>query len=344
MKNAYDVVIIGAGPAGCSVATHVSQDLKVLMLDWSKFPRDKPCGGLLVDESQEVLRDIHIPGTVFSYPKSLGLKYVDWENSLEVAEKRGILNVSRRSFDYWLLELAKKRAEFSSETKLLEVEEKRGSPELAIERDGRKKTVKSKYVVDASGAFSIMGKKIRGRHVRHYTATQYWMESKRDVWSHIHFIYDNEITDFYSWVIPKGNHVMVGSAMQGRDITERLSLFMKKLDENMGVRGRVFRKESAMISRPTSTSDIVLGRGNVLLVGESAGLISPSTGEGISFALRSGHNCAQALNRKFGGDVFGEYAKLCKPLVEEVGSKVAKSDALSNPVKRIELLKGVEKK
>jgi flavin-dependent dehydrogenase len=74
------------------------------------------------------------------------------------------------------------------------------------------------------------------------------------------------------------------------------------------------------------------------LVGEAAGLISPSTGEGISFALRSGEECARALNTNI-TDALQEYIRLCKPLVSEIVSKMGKAEGLSNQKTRANMLR-----
>ena len=51
----YDLVIIGAGPAGCILCKELEQKKKILLIDGVKFPRNKPCGGILVKESQNLL-------------------------------------------------------------------------------------------------------------------------------------------------------------------------------------------------------------------------------------------------------------------------------------------------
>jgi len=65
-KNSYDVVIIGAGPAGSTAAYILAANgFKVLIVDKSAFPRDKLCGGLLTFKSIQLLEDI------FSMPLDL---------------------------------------------------------------------------------------------------------------------------------------------------------------------------------------------------------------------------------------------------------------------------------
>lgn len=93
-------------------------------------------------------------------------------------------------------------------------------------------------------------------------------------------------------MIPKNGHLVIGSALQSETTKMKYDLFKAKLAEKFGVNGEVLRKEAHLIFRPSSINDIFLGTGNLMLFGEAAGLVSPSTGEGISFALRSGHYCA----------------------------------------------------
>ena len=46
--NEYDVIVCGGGPSGATTAFYAAKaGMKVLVIDKSKFPRDKACGGLL---------------------------------------------------------------------------------------------------------------------------------------------------------------------------------------------------------------------------------------------------------------------------------------------------------
>ena len=55
-NHSYDVVIIGAGPAGCSAGIMLAKKgMKILLLEKSEFPREKPCGGLLTDKTYSII-------------------------------------------------------------------------------------------------------------------------------------------------------------------------------------------------------------------------------------------------------------------------------------------------
>lgn len=332
----YDVVIVGSGPAGCTAARYLSDRFKVLMIDRSVIPRSKPCGGLLVEESQQFIKLLEPLEFIFSKPKKVKLKLVDWDNDIEIDVEREYTNVIRNKFDYWLLQLINERVDVHAKTDLLDFFERKDGLNLVISRDNQTKIVKTTYLIGADGPGSIVRKHMSNKPIRTYVAIQESIKS--DLNSHAYFVYDQEITDFYSWVIPKGDKLVVGSAlaMNNGSIRDKWDLLKKKLEKKYGLKGDYRDRESCLLVRPSSVEDIILGRDNVLLAGEAAGLISPSTSEGISFALRSGRFCAHAINNA--KDVGEYYKSLCKPLVDEIADKVLKSNALSDVKRRKKVL------
>jgi geranylgeranyl diphosphate/geranylgeranyl-bacteriochlorophyllide a reductase len=323
----YDIVIVGAGPAGCTAARYLSDKFSVLMIDKASFPRNKPCGGLLVEESQTFIKPLEPLDFIFPKPKKLKLELVDWGNGLKVEIDRDYVNVIRHKFDYWLMQLVGDKVAFMDKTELSDFILRDGGMNLVLNRDNKTHIVKARYLIGADGAGSTVRKKISPKPIRTYVAIQETVDFELN--SHAYFIYDDEITDFYSWAIPKNGKLVIGSAlrMNNGSIREKFDLLKAKLARNMGIEGQYDNKESCLLVRPETVEDIILGKGNILLAGEAAGLISPSTSEGISFALRSGKLAAHALNGM--KDVLAEYTGLCSPLVEEISDRLLKSSALS---------------
>ena len=108
----------------------------------------------------------------------------------------------------------------------------------------------------------------------------------------------------------------------------RLERLTQRLAAHYGVRlskGHGFH--SALVLRPRSLDDVQLGRGRVLLCGEAAALISPSSAEGISYALWSGSACARAI-RVAPDDALPSYQLLCVELLERLEQKIRKAGAL----------------
>jgi len=335
IQSEYDIVIVGAGPAGCIAAKYLSDNFSVLLLDKNKMPRDKTCGGVLVEEAQDFIKKNLpvIPKSVFSSPEKLDMRNIDWNNNAGKDIKRGFYNINRINFDYWLFKLCEKSVSFSSQIKFFKFEKRKESINIIIEKDNKEINIKSKYLIGADGALSTTKKSLDNKQIRQYIAIQEFIKPKDKSTDKFLFIYDNDITDFYSWVIPKNDNLVIGSALLKENPNKKFQLFKNKLKEKLGISGLISKKEGAVINRPKNREDIYLGNENIFLIGEAAGLISSSTAEGISFALRSGFNCAKAIidNSK---NPLRTYQDLSSPLVDEISSKLKKSEMLSNPVKR----------
>ncbi len=335
--NEFDVVVVGAGPAGCAVVNSLV-GYKILLVDRAKLPRDKPCGGILIEKSAEIIKRYDIKSQIVRYPKITRIEYVDWDNNLIVEQKKNWWNIERKSLDSFLFSLCKDKVVLFQETKFLDFKEKKNRIEVLVERGSKRYIIKTKYLVSAEGALSRVRRRFSSKVIPYYYAVQEKLKTKITP-NKTYFIYDNDITDYYSWVIPKGQFTVVGSAIKrGDDVEEKIELMKTKTRINLGISGKVAQREGAVGLKPGRLDDITLGRGNILLVGEAAGLISPSSGEGISYALRSGELCGKAISDS-PENVLEEYKKLCKPIISEMSKKIEKSTLLADPKKRIELFK-----
>lgn len=333
LSPGFDAVVVGAGPAGIFAAKSLPASFHTLLIDSSPVPRDKPCAGLLVSASKQVVTQLNPPEDIFEHPQYLDLNYVDWNTGRERKAKKQLWNVSRKKFDYWLAILLPDRVSVCERTRLADFYPSRDRrfSILTLDCGGFKKIITTRYLIGCDGALSLVREKLQGK-APYYLAYQERLPKSRLVKPS--FIFDDEITDFYSWIIPKSNRLLIGSALRGFEAKEKFALFKKKLAEKYGVTGEG-EKSVALISRPASPKDICLGKGNVFLAGEAAGLISPSSGEGISFAIRSGQFVGRALAKK--AAPLAQYKRLCQPLITQVERKAEKAKFLANSRKRLAL-------
>jgi len=147
-------------------------------------------------------------------------------------------------------------------------------------------------------------------------------------------IFDSTLTDFYGWTIPKGDRLLLGAAfVAGGGANERFDRFVDRVRASgFGFGGEVARS-SAMVARPTNPLHLCPGADGVLLAGEAAGFISPSSAEGISYALRSAATLAGALESGLAG-AEARYRAAVWPLALKVGAKAGKACAIYGPATR----------
>ena len=69
MKRDYDIIVVGAGPAGSTTALYASRaGMRVLLIDKRRFPRDKICGDAVARKGLEHLRDLGLLDRVLAQP------------------------------------------------------------------------------------------------------------------------------------------------------------------------------------------------------------------------------------------------------------------------------------
>lgn len=335
----YDIAIIGAGPAGATLAQRLGSEYRVLLvdrrrldLDPTESPMPKLCGGLLAPSAQRELarQGLGIPASVVGGPQLFAVRTLDLSADLERLYQRFYVNTDREAFDRWLVSLVPDRVERCWGWSLSAVEVDDDAPTLTFRTaEGGRACVRARVVVGADGAGSTVRRLAYGQEPapERYSAIQAIYDSGASD-PFFGAIFDESLTDFYGWTIPKGNTIVVGAAFPtGTGVPERFDALVAKLRASGFRFGRELSRGAAPISRPTRPGHLFVGRGRVLLTGEAAGFISPSSAEGISYALRSGADLAHALESGLEG-AGSRYVSAAWPLALKVGAKAAKGSAI----------------
>ena len=194
---------------------------------------------------------------------------------------------------------------------------------------------KARILVTAGGgtsfsqnaAFSKTGKDSR------YIAIQEWVESRHQP-PHFTSVFDTDITDFYCWTIPEGQHLIIGAALRSdRKAKEKFSLLKAKL-RNCGFEfGETLRREGAIIIRPSDSRRLLAAEMGTAFIGEAGGWISPSSAEGLSYAFQSAYYLAEALTSGLSG-FEQRYSTSMKKLHRNIFLKNFKSRVIFNPTLR----------
>jgi geranylgeranyl reductase family protein len=291
----YDVIIVGAGPAGSSAACLLAeQGVRVALLERTKMPRYKACGAGIVGRAMRILPP-DVKEAVERECYTAELNVLDAGLHFAITREEPILFMSMRDKLDRLLALnaQKAGADLWEECNVLDVAAGPGS--VAVETS--RASLSASFVIAADGSTSPIAKKAGWRETRRLTPAIEWeVPVDKEIFEKFarsaRFDF-GPVPSGYAWVFPKGSHLSAGAASMNRGSVNLNGLLEKHLlSLGIPLNNGVVR-HGALVSSGPRSDDLIKGR--ILLVGDAAGLTDPVTGEGISFAVGSGQAAASAL-------------------------------------------------
>jgi len=297
-QKQYDIAVVGAGPAGATFARLVGRDRRILLLDGAAG--GKPCGGLLSPDAQRALArfDLTLPKEILVDPQIFAVRTVDLKTGAERYYQRLYINLNREKFDRWLLSLLPDNVELVK-GRCVGIEKTADGFEIAyVDENGVRRLASAQTLVGADGASSIVRRRFFGdRKVRTYTAIQQWFPSEEGN-PFYSCIFDPETSNCCSWSIHKDNYLIFGGAFALQDSRACFERQKAKLAA-FGFRlGEPVKTEACLVYRPNRFRSLCCGSDGVYLIGEAAGFISPSSLEGISYAINSAVSLADSFSAK----------------------------------------------
>ena len=331
----YDVLIVGAGAAGCAAAMNLPDGTNALLIDRGQPSDGRCCGGLLAPDAQRAIArlGLALPQEVRVRPEPQAVHVFDLDCGREQVYRRDYVNLDRARFDAWLLDLAAARAEFRPHTRLVGLEVRDDGVAARIASCGNEEEVRARLLICAGGAGSAVRRAAFPNVPLPKTMLAIQVRLAADEPPPVHeVLFASRLTDFYAWAIPKPGSVLVGSAFgQPRGAREQFEGILAWYRETFGLDGEVLEKSARRLTRPRAKGDLFGGSGRVLLAGEAAGLVSPSSGEGLSFAIASGAAAGRAVGETSPGAAYG---KTFRRLAGCVAKKFIKARVVFSPAWR----------
>ncbi len=300
MQTDYDVLIIGGGPAGSTLAHSLTDSgLKIAILDKQTFPRQKICAGWVTPEVMRMLDidlDDYATGRVLQKINGfkisqLGQKQVESHYPGEPVS----YGIRRIEFDDYLLQRC------GAELILGEAFTKMDKTSEGWQLNDK---YNAKLVVGAGGHFCPVARAIGSKGVSELAVAAQEIEFEMTPQQKQNCTIKKEVPELfftpdlagYGWVFRKGDYLNIGL---GREDKSKLSSHVKSFCEHLISEGKIPADISdkfnghAYLLYPHAIRKMIAD--NVLLIGDSAGLAYPQSGEGIRPAIESAILASQVI-------------------------------------------------
>ncbi len=297
----YDVIVIGAGPAGSTAAKALAEKgFCVLLVERHKLPRYKSCSGVLIQKTLDLVRlcfGKDVPLSAACTPvENKGMIFTD-DKGREFHFEQGGLNVWRSSFDNWLTEqAAASGAQVQDSTSAISCKEQ--SDSIAVTLHGeRTYTEQARYVIDCEGVTGLLKRRLLGINQEFITTFQTFNQGKIQLDPHYFYAYlQPELSEYDAWFNVKDEMLVLGVSVKDTSrIRHFYGQFVSYMETHHGLHlQQQLKAEKWLMPHIRPGCPISYGQGRVLFAGEAAGFLNPM-GEGISAGIESGYYAAQAI-------------------------------------------------
>lgn len=329
-----DVIVIGAGPAGCAAAKRCAEnDLNTLLLEKAELPRDKVCSGMIMGPvAQTLLKQEYgeIPKRVLAHPAGFkGYQFhVPGSGSARLDNDTPL--TWRRDLDHWLCRQTEQAGvKLWSEARAMAVRpDGWGYMVLVGQKGDQRLPVTTRYLIAADGGNSMVRKFLYPNlDVKFASVFQECLRLELDLEpEYNHWFYPPELFPGIFTTHYKDGTTVIDYAAGIEQVKTVRQWGRDYLAAHHGLDPDAASVWEGACMEPLLLGELFSGafipaNGNALLTGDAAGLLLPVSGEGIGTALQSGLAAADAViaAAKSGEEAYRGYLERIEGMVEAFG-------------------------
>ena len=318
INDKYDVIIIGSGPSGASCAYWSAKaGLRVLLIDKNEFPRSKTCGDGLTWESIRELQKMQLWDII--EPISQIYRHVDifdqrngeivtsWSDS---SNNRWGAVIERIQLDYQIvLHSVRIGCDFIDNIQINSVQVDESGYIYFCTKNSINYKFSAKYTIIATGANRTIFQLFNLPYKRQFDslAVRSYIKLPQNYEYDRLRIYIEKSMTGYSWMFPmrsQTGNLGIGLTIKDNTTTKIIRQQLRYNLRELMQTYELFDENNLNIHGYPILSDYpgsMLASGNILVIGEAAGLVDPLTGEGIGPSLVSARYAAQAIIDEISG-------------------------------------------
>ncbi len=315
----YDVLVIGGGIAGSIAAkTTAEGGLSTLLLEKEKTPRNKVCSGVQLKYLEKIIGS-SIPREKLC-KNQLDKVVITTPNNRRLSGRLSLLNFWRSVFDHWLNSVAiGKGVEFLDDHSVTDIKESDGGYVIKSNRQ----EFFANYVIGADGlspnsisrrtiSSEAFSDKITGSAMNYYFQGDSGIE-RNSLYVFYRKIFSNLM---FSWVYYKDETLVVGTSSK-ENLVGYAESFYDYIKNEFELEGSIIRKEGYVTH---CLGGICLGKDNILLAGDAAGLLDLYRGVGMDIAAISGNLAGKSIidSYKMGYPLLRHYEQISSGLIKQI--------------------------
>jgi menaquinone-9 beta-reductase len=353
LHTTFDIIIVGAGPAGttCALALRDS-GLRVVLIDKQIFPRDKTCGDAIPGASFKTLQKV-LPSAIEAWEKHNGKQSIT-QSHIVTAKGKTIsmpwsgkaYNCTRESWDDFLMLQVKKH----TDTTILEgqtiatIQQKNNEVIVTFQNQ---ETITAKIIIGCDGAYSIVKKYLftHKKEAEQAVAVRAYYKNMSLPNDANYFYINNLVAQSYLWIFPVQNNLynvgfgIIPSARTTKVDVKKTFATLLATDNNIK---HLFTTAEAItkvegFKLPLYTKQIPISTSNCMLCGDAASLIDPIQGHGIDKAMESGRLAALQAMQCFATNNFDANSMLQydKNIYDGIGKELHRNTKILKIMTRI---------